>query len=74
MDGGGTRILIGSQRIKVQTCLTYSSSIQGSKLPHQTEEREIEGGDVGTGGVVEGKVPKGDAAKRRLDWIQSSLF
>lgn len=40
--GLGTLILIGSQPMRLQTCLAYSSSIQGSSSPHQSVER----GDV----------------------------
>ena len=38
--GWGTLILTGSQPMRLQTCLAYSSSIQGSKSPHQIVERD----------------------------------
>jgi hypothetical protein len=40
--GRGTRTLTGSQPMRVHTCFAYSSSIQGSRSPQQTEEREDE--------------------------------
>ena len=36
--GWGTLMLTGSQPMSPQTCLAYSSSIQGSNSPHQTVE------------------------------------
>jgi hypothetical protein len=47
--GCGTLILSGSQRMRLQTCFAYSSSIQGSSSPHQIVDRvrdEVEGGGV----------------------------
>ena len=37
--GCGTLMLAGSQPMSPQTCLAYSSSIQGSSSPHQSVER-----------------------------------
>jgi hypothetical protein len=43
-------MLSGSQRMRLQTCFAYSSSIQGSSSPHQRVDRVR--GDVEGGGVI----------------------